>query len=361
MNRLISVIFTIFCGLLTVITGNSQTTNIAVLDSFEITNVRIQIEKNPGVRNLYHTIFTEAEKVLFRSPNPVKVVHYEGLLDNDSKRIETIKSFTDINDVVSLIYASYGSNNEKFALKAKEFVLAWAKTYKPTGNPINENKFNAFYWGYFLFKKHFNIQEQKLVENWLKEIAEKELGRKQTPNNNWEAKRLKIIGIIGCILNDETMKEHALSGFEKYISTSYFPDGTSIDLKTRDALHYHVSGIVPCLSAFINLSKFDSGFDLFNYISESGSSIKKSVEYVVPFAKGEKTRKEWINTTVKLDKERAAAGLEEYQPGILFNPEDAYLMFEWACYFNPDWSSIFENEEEFTSWIGLLNSRLIRK
>lgn len=111
------------------------------------------------------------------------------------------------------------------------------------------------------------------------------------------------------------------------------------------------------------MSQFNLEFNLYDYKAENGASIKKSVEYVIPYATGEKQRKEWINTKVELDKKRAAAGIEKYQPGKLFDPKQAWEMFQWACYYNPEWYSIFEKNtgEEFTStWVGLLNSPLVR-
>lgn len=345
------------------ITCLSQTTNIVILNSSEIQNLRSLLTKNEDLKKMRDSILTEANFALACVEKPLEIMHYEGLLNTDPKRINTVESFTNIESVITLIYASYLSENTLFDAKAKSIILSWTKTYKPTGNPINENKFNAFYWGYYLFKSQFSKNEQKLVENWMLEIAKKEMNRDYTPNNNWNAKRFKITGIIGSILNNEEIKNFAIEGFKTYIETAYFPDGTSNDLKSRDALHYHVSGITPCLSAFINLSKFDEKFDLYAFVSPSGSSIQKSVEYVVPYATGIKQRKEWTNTTVQLDKDRAAAGLAEYQPGILFDPKEAFSMFEWACYYNRDWFGIFQhkNENAFTSsWIGLLNSPLIR-
>jgi len=343
-----------------VLNSLAQTTNLVILNSKEINKLRSVMEENNQVRELYNSILEEAKAGLHRSPKPVEIIYYEGLLDTDPKRIETVKSFADIDYVISLIYASYGNDDPVFGEKAKEIILAWAQTYEPTGNPINENKFNAFYWGYYIFKNKFRKNEQKIVEDWFLEIASKEMNRERTPNNNWEAKRCKMIGIIGCLLENEQLRTYSIDGFKKYILTAYYKDGTSRDLEQRDALHYHVSGLKPCVSAFINLSKFDSRFELFDFVSGNGSSIKKSVEYVVPYARGEKQREEWRNTKVKLDKERAAAGLQEYQPGKLFEPEKAYSLFELACYYNPDWISIFEKEDDITSWIGFMNSPVIR-
>jgi hypothetical protein len=196
------------------------------------------------------------------------------------------------------------------------------------------------------------------------EIALQQKNRKSTPNNNWESKRLKITGIAGAILKDNQLTDHSIEGFKAYISSAYFPDGTSNDLLSRDALQYHISGLKPCLSAFINLSKFDKRFDLYAWESPTGSSVKKSVEYVVPYATGLKQRREWTNSKVELDRRRAEAGIEAYQPGKLFDPQQAHELFEWACFFNPEWFSVFNNAETspyFSSWIGMLNSPVVRK
>ena len=341
--------------------GHSQTTNLVILNSREIKNLKSAIRENDQVKVLFDSIIEEAKTGLDRAPKPVKIIYYEGLLNTNPKRVETVKSFRDIDYVISLIYTSYGNQSPVYRKKAKEIIVAWAKTYKPTGNPINENKFVAFFWGYHLFKNYFNEKEKEIVENWLMEIANMEMNRDHTPNTNWEAKRCKMIGIIGCVLEKEKLKNHSIQSFKKYISSSYYEDGTSRDLEQRDALHYHVSGLKPCVSAFINLSKYDSRFELFDFVSEKKSSVRKSVEYVVPYATGQKQREEWRNTKVKLDKERAAAGLTEYQPGKLFEPQEAYSLFELACYYNAEWISIFEEDNKITSWIGFLNSPLIRK
>jgi hypothetical protein len=343
---------------------NAQITNIVILDSTEITNLRVILNHNSPAKNLYDSNLRIATESLKRIPQPVEEIHYEGLLENNPKRIKTTQSLKDIDAAVSLIYAGYGTEDEIFGKKVKDFIWAWVNTFQPDGNPINENKLDALFWGYYLMQKHFDKNERETVEKWMLEIAEKEMHREQTPNNNWEAKRLKIIGTIGCILQNEELKNYSAKGFMKYIETAYFADGTSNDLLTRDALHYHISGLTPCISSFINLSKFDNRFDLFEFVSESGSSIKKSVEYVLPFATGEKQREEWTNSKVQLDKERAAAGFEEYRPGKIFEPQKAFPMFEWACYYNPDWYSIFEERktEKYTNtWIGLLNSPLVRR
>lgn len=347
------------------ITSLAQITEIVILDHAEITNLRELYNRNAKTQVLGDSILHIAGKHLDDPPQPVREIFYEGLLDTHPERIKTVKSLEDMDKVADLIYASYIRDSGSWSAKSKEFVLAWANTYIPTGNPINENKLSALFWAYHLFKANFSESERKTTETWMIKLAKAEMERKSTPNNNWEAKRLKIIGTIGCITGDMEMKEYAANGFKTYISTAYFDDGTSNDLRDRDALHYHIGGLTPSVATFITLSEFDKLFNLYGYVSSSGSSIRKSVEYTWPYASGQKQRGEWTNSKVRLDKERAAAGLAKYQPGTLFNPREAFPLFEWAGYYHPDWYSLFgctsPEENYLHSWTALLNSPLIRK
>lgn len=361
MKRELLLLLVFFISLISV----AQTTEIVILSRNEINNLRDLIDRNELARLHCDSIVVLAENHLNDNPQPIQEIQYEGLLDTHPDRIRTVRSLEDMDKVVDLIYASYSKESEAWSLKAKEFVLAWAGTYIPTGNPINENKLSALFWAYQLFKSDFSSEERILAEDWMTKIAMAEMKRTRTPNNNWEAKRLKIIGTVGCIIGHPEMKEYAAKGFKTYIETAYYDDGTSNDLRDRDALHYHIGGLKPTVAVFITLAPFDSLFNLYKYVAATGSSIKKSVEFTWPYASGEKQREEWIHSKVRLDKERAAAGIAKYQPGTLFKPKDAMPLFEWAAYYNPKWYSLFGSDDVesnyLATWTGMLNSPLIRK
>lgn len=89
----------------------AQTTNIIILDKKEQTRLQEEIKSNPQVNELYQNIVTEANNGLKNTPKPLEIIYYEGLLDTNPKRIETMKSFADIDYVISLIYSSYGTNS----------------------------------------------------------------------------------------------------------------------------------------------------------------------------------------------------------------------------------------------------------
>lgn len=343
----------------------AQTTDIVILNQKETQRLRRLIRQDERVK-AHHEIFVErAEQHLRDQPRPLGVIYYEGLLDNDPRRVDTQKSLDDVDKVVDLIYTHYGRSRKAYARKAKQFVLAWAITYQPTGNTINENKFTPLFWAYYLFRDQFSGSERERVEQWMRAIAQAQMARPTTPNNNWMAKRHKIIATAGCILNDEELIDFAINGFKEYINTAYYADGTSNDLKKRDALHYHLSGLKPAIGTFINCTPFHPGFDLFDYLAPSGASIRQSVAYAIPYVSGEKERREWTNSQVELDKRRAAAGLAKYQPGMLFDPEKGIPAFEWAGYFERGWYALLGDgsaEDNYAArWIGLLNSPLVRQ
>ena len=347
------------------LTATAQTTDIVVLNAAEQNRLNKVIRTNNEARGLYDSIASLAIQSLQDTPAPVKHIHYEGLLQTNPARIATRRSLEDMDKVTNLIYAYYGNPDKRYARKAKEIALAWCAAYEPNGNPINENKLTAIFWAYHLFKSEFTPLEKRAMQQWMRMIAQEEMGRTGTPENNWEAKRQKITATIGCVLNDKSMRTVAVEGFKQYIHNAYYADGTSNDLRERDALHYHLSGLTPCIAVFINCKPFDSRLDLYGYEAPSGSSIKKSLEYALPYATGEKERKEWVNSRVKLDKERAAAGLPEYQPGMRFDPKDALPAFAWASFYNPDWYALLGKEtsrqNQAAKWVGLLNSQVVRK
>jgi len=51
--------------------------------------------------------------------------------------------------------------------------------------------------------------------------------------------------------------------------------------------------------------------------------LQKSVLFLLPYARGEKTHAEYVYSRVPFDRQRAAAGQKAYQTGRLFEPREA--------------------------------------
>lgn len=75
---------------------------------------------------------------------------------------------------------------------------------------------------------------------------------------------------------------------------------------------------------------------------------------------GEKTREEWTNSKVDLDRRRAEAGLEHYRRGRLYDPKDALGVMQEASYFDPDLKRVVQHliasdAKRFPTWQMLVN------
>ena len=318
--------------------------DISIYQTFilnDIQQLRLQkmVENNYQVKRVWDDLLSELDSFKNDKPHPIEVIHYEGLLDTNPDRIKTQQSLLDMNKIASFLFAYYVTNDTFYENKLKKFILNWASTYKPTGNPINENKFEPLIHSYYVIGSSFNPKEKNQVESWLKIMVAKQKAY-NIPANNWLAKHLKIMNVISLILDDDDLTDYTINKFKQYVDQNLYADGSSDDLKQRDALHYHISGLEPLMVLGIHHQLYqDEEFNFFTYTSPCKSSVKKSVQYVIPYATGEKTRKEWVNSKVDLDRRRAEAGLKKYQPGMKFDPYKAYELFVLASFFDDKYDS----------------------
>lgn len=73
------------------ITSNAQITNVVILDNDEIERLRHTISSNEKARLLLDSIHSLAKQALQATPMPLHVIHFEGLLETNPKRIDTKK------------------------------------------------------------------------------------------------------------------------------------------------------------------------------------------------------------------------------------------------------------------------------
>jgi len=268
-------------------------------------------------------------------PDPLVEIHYEGMLDNNPARIETVRHLEDM-DKLALFYWHHAFFGDTHSLKKMmDYSLGWAAMFQPTGNPINENKLLPVVYAYAYLKPHMESRQQNMMKDWLRKMARTEIENDRVPLNNWETKRINLVGTIGLLLEDDKLVSWAEEKAAYYVEHALFADGSSADIRQRDALSYHVSGLKPLLQFLITLElEAGRGKDFFYKKSADGASVAGSLDYVLPYAKGEKIYRQWENSKVKLDQERAAAGLEKYQPGVAYDPEKAYETMALAAYFD---------------------------
>jgi len=289
-----------------------------------------------------------AENALQEAPQPIETISTEGRLQGDPIKITTQLSIKDFNKIYALAIAYKMTDQKKYLDKAVIYLKAWAKLNKPAGNPINDTNLDAAIEGYNLIKSVISKEDDAIITNWLKTISSEEFKsfllsqHKETSRNNWHSHRLKIMAEINyTALNDPANQQLIDQLVKNQIAVNLSPDGSSIDFKRRDALHYHVYDLEPLLKLAIVI-KEATGFDFYTYQSTNGASIKKSVEWLLPYLTGEKTHGEYVNSTVKFDQDRAINGEPGFKKGTLFEPVAGLKTLALAGYFDSAYDELYQ-------------------
>lgn len=321
-------------------------------------------KNNPEVQLLIKQQKMIADQALDTLPDPIVTISTEGKLKGDPLKIATWHSIRDFKKIYALavVYKVYGK--PEYLQKASDFLLAWAKVNLPAGNPINDTNLDGAIEGYDLIKTNLQPENERVICDWLNRTAKAEIGSmpknqaKETAYNNWNSHRLKIVGEIAFATADTALQKFVVKQLKKQLGFNLLPDGSSIDFKLRDALHYHVYDLEPLLQLAIVI-KQATGENYYNYETSTGASLKKSVDWLIPYVTGEKKHGEFVNSTVKFDQDRAKNGEAGYQPGTLFNPANGLKTLALAAYFDQAAGSVeerikaaqFHNED----WQLLLN------
>jgi hypothetical protein len=288
----------------------------------------------------------------------------EGHLATDPKKLRTIKSLKDINTIYSLAIVYRIMNDRSYLNKLAEFLTAWATVNKPQGNPINDTKFEDLFTAYDMVKNDISLDQKKVIDDWLIKMAAEEIrtGKnkaKTTSFNNWNSHRLKVIGCIAYILNNDEYKKYIDEELPVQIEKNLLPDGSGFDFLERDALHYHVYTLEPLIS-LATVLKRATGKDYYNYTSTSGASINKSVNFLVPYVTGEKTHGEYVNSKVAFDKKRAENKEAGFEIGANFKPVNGIPVIIQAAYFQPSLMEAVkkatDNKNVYPNWQAVLNA-----
>lgn len=360
MNQLVLSIIYIFV-LATAISMSAQ--NIS-LKNTEVLNLQKLIQTDTGAAKQFNALLKIADASLMDAPKPIETITTEGRLAGDPLKIATAESLRDMPKIYALAIAYRIKKDDKYLKKAAEFLTAWAAKNHPTGDPIDETNLDNAFEAYDLIRDKLLADEKNAVENWFRAIAKAEISFPKmakgriTAMNNWNSHRLKIVGEIAWVLNDEDLKKYTLENLKTQIAVNLNPDGTSFDFLERDALHYHTYDLEPLLKLAIVINR-NTGVDFYRSESEKGASVAKSVEFLAPFVSGEKTHEEFVNTKVAFDKARAQNGEKGYISGTLFKPSEGVKTLSLASWFNPQLLEIVRktenNNQKFPNWQTVLN------
>jgi hypothetical protein len=334
------------------------------LNKNELQKLATLIDTSQSVKRAYKALENLAGAALKQQPNPVDTIISEGHLASDPKKIKTQKALADIDKIHALAYTYSISHKPDYFKKCVAYIMAWAKVNHGTGNPINDTKLDPLFEGYDLIKEEMTASERNTVDIWLDQVARAEIesprfrSGKKSVYNNWNSHRIKIVGNIAYLLKDKNYQLFADTSLKSQILKNLYANGSGMDFEERDALHYHIYTLEPLLK-IATVAKRATGTDYFTYVSPSGSSIQKSVEFLVPFVTGRKVHHEFVHSKVPFDRQRAENKEPGYIIGANFKPKTAAEVLSYAAYFDPGYTAIVKSllnpQDIYSEWQSVLN------
>lgn len=335
----------------------SMVSNIGSVLGIETQQVKL-------LKSIQNKKIIEANNLLGVEPNPIAKISTEGKLDSDPLKIRSVESLLDARKFYTLAYAYSITKSSSYFDNARALILAWADTYNASGNSIDETQLLPFIEGYFWIKDDLIDTDREHISQWLRSIAYREMKVRfndERDYSNWNSHRINIIGQIGYAVNDNTLIKYAISEYKQHVKNNLNADGSSYDSVTRDSLSYHCYNLLPLLSlAKASIMYGDSSENLYEYVSTTGSSLKKSIEYLYPYVDGSKSHREFVNSKSEWDKRTAKSGQTRSLQGRLFKPSETIDTLQLAYFFDegtlPYVQTILSNNALYPSFEIMLNS-----
>ena len=197
-------------------------------------------------------------------------------------------------------------------------LLAWTRTYRPTGNPIDEWFFVPLLQAADLVAGSLAAGEQAVLLSWAREFAasgdrfyERKPPRNSSRANNWMARRLLIRSVAATVAGDAVARAAVPGMLGEFVARNYLTgpagerDGRTFDFVQRDALNYHMAAVQPLVEMTLYVPD----------LVESGAreAIVSSLEFLRPFFLGEQEHIEFAATTVSFDVDRREAGYPAFR------------------------------------------------
>ena len=346
------------------LTGTALQAQYVSLDQQEIIRLQHLTASDTGVQHFYDGFQRLADRALKEDPHPIDTIRTEGLLKGNPKKTATAAALTDMPKMYALALVFRMSRDKKYLEKVAEYLKAWAGYNTPNGDPIDDTNLDAAIEAYDLVAADLSPSDALLIRNWLQRTAEIEISsprnqpNRQTSYNNWHSHRLKIIGEIAFAIRDTALQNYAIGALKTQLERNLNPDGSSIDFTLRDALHYHVYDLEPLLQLAIVLQRATK-VNYYGYPSATGSSIQKSVNWLLPYLDGEKTHPEYVNSTVNFDQQRAKNNEAGFTIGAAFDPKNGIPVLLLAAYFDPSLlplaRKLLATDTPYPAWQTVLN------
>src|ERR1700683_1033733 len=231
-------------------------------------------------------ILRAAEKVLPDVPHALPRIHLEGTLPHQGIYDQSKVAVADLTTVRELALAYRVTGDTKYLAAVEPYLLAWAKVYKVSLNPIDETNFSDFFVGYDLVQADVQPATRTAMTSFLRQFGEgyaKAVVAKKSDAGNWQSHRIKLFTQSAFALGDEALIEKAHAAFTQHIEANIHADGSVYDFYQRDAIHYVLYDLEPLTVAC--LAAKEHGQDWFH--EADPGSVAHGIDWLTPFVTGQ--------------------------------------------------------------------------
>lgn len=288
------------------------------------------------------SLLRAAAAALQRNPDPLPVVHVEGTLPTLPSYQKALQARQDWG-AIAILANAYAINREPRHLGGYALYLAaWLDVYRISGNPIDETALGDWLLAYRLAGAALPPALAQRMRQFGCDLAvrytQAQPPSRKTSTNNWQSHRVKLAVMGAHVCGQPALIAAAEVAFARQIQDNLVPSGESVDFAERDAIHYVVYSVEPLLEAA--LFAHPQGHVLFATTGATGQSISRTLDWLAPYARGDRSHEEFVHSQVRFDAQRAAAGV----PGFAgpFLPKKAQFVYWLAAQMDPKWHELSE-------------------
>ena len=286
-------------------------------------------------------LLARADEAAARPPQARSLIHVEGTLPHQGIYDESLESLKDMEAVLDLSLAWSVTHQAAYLKACQAYYGAWLSVYHPSFNPIDETRFDSFILGWDLVGASMDQDTQQKMRAFLRDMAEGYLAGKNitmegTRTNNWQSHRVKLAALAAFSLGDQDLIARAKAAYLKQLQANLNADGSTIDYRERDAIHYTVYDLEPLATAA--LAAKAHGQDWYHLTNSKGASLKSALEWLAPYAAGKKDHVEFVHSTVAFDAKRRQAGVKGFAGK--WEPETSGLLYQLAARLDDQWIAL---------------------
>ncbi|MDR6235727.1 alginate lyase family protein [Pseudomonas oryzihabitans] len=277
-------------------------------------------------------------------PQALPVIHTEGTLPHTGSHDQSAAAVRDFNYMLDLALAWRDAHDAAALTRLAGYFDAWTQTYRPSFDPIDETNLGNLIVAYRLTAADLPKATAQRTRVFIEQLARGYLDWMEVHrgdargvwSNNWQSHRVKLAVLAASALNDEALFARARKAFVAQLSANVRPDGEVLDFTQRDALHYVVYDLEPLVVAAAVAQ--GRGENWLRLPGREGQTLAAALDWLLPYAQGQRSHEEFQHSTVRFDAQRAQAGL----PGFSgpWDPVSAKALYWLASLLDPGYTAI---------------------